>query len=165
MRFLATLVLLSAAAALRAEPGYPKQGPDIYDRESDGTAQITAALIRAKSEHKHVLLDLGANWCVWCHRLHHTLHTDAGVAKTLNDNYVLVLIDVNHRDGRKRNDAVNDRYGNPMEQGLPVLVVLDAGGKQLTTQETGALEDGKSVHDPAKVTAFLEKWAPKKPKL
>ena len=75
---------------------------------------------------------------------------------------LLVLIDVNHRNGKKRNDAVNDRYGNPMAQGLPVLVVLDGDGKQLTTQETGALEDGKSAHDPAKVIAFLQKWAPKK---
>ena len=162
MRFLTSLVLLGAVTALRAAPEYPKQGPDIYDRDADGTVQIAAALSGAKSEHKHVLVDLGANWCVWCHRLHHTLQTDAGVAKALHDNYVLVLVDVNHRDGRNRNDAVNDRYGNPMEQGLPVLVVLDADGKQLTTQETGALEDGKSAHDPAKVIAFLQRWAPEK---
>ena len=163
MRFLTTLVLLGAVTALRAEPEYPKQGPDIYDREADGTAQIAVALTQAKVEHKHVLLDLGANWCVWCHRLHHTFQTDAGVANALHDNYVLVLVDVNHRHGKSRNDAVNTRYGNPMEQGLPVLVVLDAEGKQLTTQETGALEDGKAAHDPAKVIAFLQRWGPKRP--
>lgn len=162
MRFLTTLVLLSAVTALRAAPEYPKMGPDIYDREADGTAQIAAAVAQAKAEHKHVLVDLGANWCIWCHRLHRTLHTDPAVAKVLHDNFVLVLIDVNHRDGKKRNDAVNDRYGNPMAQGLPVLVVLYADGHQLTTQETGALEDGKSAHDPTKVIAFLQNWAPKK---
>jgi len=162
MRFLTTLVLLSAVTALRAAPEYPKMGPDIYDREADGTAQIAVAVAQAKAEHKHVLVDLGANWCIWCHRLHYTLHTDAAVAKVLQDNFVLVLIDVNHRDGKKRNDAVNDRYGNPMAQGLPVLVVLDADGRQLTTQETGALEDGKSAHDPTKVVAFLQRWAPKR---
>jgi len=108
-----------------------------------------------------VLVDLGANWCVWCHRLHHTLQTDAAVAKVLNDNFVLVLVDVNHRDGKKRNDAVNEQYGNPIKEGLPVLVVLDAGGRQLLTQESGALEDGKDGHDPAKIIAFLQKWAPK----
>ena len=162
MKFLATLVLLSAVTALRAEPEYPKQGPDIYDRAADGTAQIAVALTQAKAEHKHVLVKLGANWCVWCHRLHHTLHTDAAVAKTLKDNYVLVLVDVNHRDGRQRNAAVNDKYGNPMAQGLPVLVVLDADGHPLKTQETGALEDGKSAHDPVKVIAFLQQWAPKR---
>ncbi len=162
MRFLTALFLLSAMTALRAAPEYPKMGPDIYDREADGTAQIAAAVAQAKADHKHVLVDLGANWCIWCHRLHHTLSTDAAVAKVLNYNYVLVLVDVNHRNGKKRNDAVNDHYGNPMAQGLPVLVVLGANGKQLVTQETGALENGKEGHDPAKVIAFLEKWAPKK---
>lgn len=161
MRFLTTLVLLGAVTALRAAPEYPKQGPDIYDREADGTELIAAAVTRAQAEHKHVLVDLGANWCVWCHRLHHTMQTDAAVAKVLHDNFVLVMIDVNHRDGRKRNDTVNERYGNPMAQGLPVLVVLDGNGKQLTTQETGALEDGKAAHDPAKIIAFLRRWAPK----
>lgn len=163
MKYLPTLVLLCAVTALCAEPEYPKQGPDIYDREADGTAQIAAALTQAKAEHKHVLVKLGANWCVWCHRLHHTLHSDAAVAKALQDNFVLVLVDVNHRHGKKRNAAVNDKYGNPVAQGLPVLVVLDADGKQLTTQETGALEDGKSAHDPAKIIAFLQQWAPKRP--
>ena len=160
MKFFSTFLLLTTMVTLRAELEYPKQGPDIYDREANGTTQIAAALTQAKAEHKYVLVDLGANWCVWCHRLHHILQADATVAKSLNDNFVLLLIDVNHRNGKKRNDVVNDHYGNPMAQGLPVLVVLDANGKQLTTQETGALEDGKSAHDPAKVTAFLEKWAP-----
>ncbi len=162
MKLLTTLCLLAAAVALRAEPEYPKMGPDIYDTRADGTAQIATALAQARAENKHVLVKLGANWCIWCHRLSHTLETDAAVARTLHDNYILVLIDVNHRQGKARNDAVNDRYGNPMAQGLPVLVVLDADGKQLTTQETGALEDGKSAHDPAKVIAFLRQWAPGK---
>lgn len=162
MRILPVLALLAATTAFPAEPEYPKRGPDIYDREADGTAQITAALTQAKAEHKHVLVKLGANWCVWCHRLSATLHQDKAVARELADDYVLVLIDVNHRDGRKRNDAVNEKYGNPVQFGLPVLLVLDADGHLITTQETGALEDGGEAHDPAKVLAFLRTWAPKK---
>ena len=160
MKILSILVALAAVLTLHAEPEYPKMGPDIYDRTADGTAQIATAVTQAKAEHKHVLVDLGANWCSWCRRLKQTMESDATVAKTLQDNFVLVLVDVNHRQGKQRNDAVNDKYGNPMAQGLPVLVVLDAGGKQLTTQESGALEDGKEAHDPAKIIAFLRQWAP-----
>ena len=161
MKLLAAFVLL-AATIVAAEPEYPKMGPDLYDPQADGAAQVAAAIKEAKSTHKHVLVKLGANWCIWCRRLSHTFESDAAVAKTLNENYVLVLVDVNHRNGKTRNDAVNDRFGNPMARGLPVLVVLDGDGSQLTTQETGALEDGKSAHDPAKVIAFLRKWAPRK---
>lgn len=50
------------------------------------------------------------------------------------------------------------RLGTPTRLGLPVLVVLDSKGDPLVTQETGALEDGKSGHDSAKVLSFLKQW-------
>ncbi|WP_438479041.1 thioredoxin family protein [Oleiharenicola lentus] len=164
MKRLLLLASILAAATLSAfaEPEYPKQGPDIYDPKVDGFALIADAQVKAKSENKNVLLMFGANWCVWCHRLHHTFETDAAVKTLLSDNYELVLIDVNTRKGEKRNAAVDEKYGNPIKQGLPVLVVLDAEGQQLTTQETGALEDGKAAHDSAKVSAFLKQWSPKR---
>ncbi len=162
MKILCLLALIAASTAFSLEPEYPKQGPDIYDREAEGTAQIAAALTQARAEHKRVLVKLGANWCVWCHRLSDTFHQSKPVARELADHYVVVLVDVNHRNGRNRNAAVNDRYGNPVQFGLPVLLVLDENGRLLTTQETGALEDGGKGHDPAKIIAFLKTWAPKR---
>lgn len=158
-----TFLLLALAAICTAAPEYPKMGPDIYDTKADGAAQISAALDRARVGNKRVLVMFGANWCVWCHRLHTTFANNTKIAAALRENYELVLVDLNTRNGTKRNAEVNARYGNPMKEGLPVLVVLDRDGKQLTTQETGALEDGKEAHDPAKVLAFLERWKPAKP--
>lgn len=51
MKFLPLLTLFVATASLRAEPEYPKMGPDIYDREADGSAQIATAVTQAKAEH------------------------------------------------------------------------------------------------------------------
>jgi len=153
------LALLATATGLAAAE-YPKQGEDIYDVKADGSALIATALTEASSTHKNVLLMFGANWCVWCHRLHATFAQDEKVAAALARDFVVVMIDVNTRNGEKRNAAVNERYGNPIQHGLPVLVVLDADGRQLTTQETGALEDGGSGHDPKKILAFLAQWAP-----
>ena len=162
MRLPLAFLLLLAAAVLRAEPEYPKQGPDIYDIQADGAALIRSAEQQAQAGHKHILLDFGANWCPWCHALHRTFTTDDAVRRRLAADYVLVMIDVNKRHGPARNAAVNDQYGNPIRLGLPVLVVLDADGRPLATQETGALEkgDGTVAHDPAKVLAFLARWAP-----
>ena len=161
MRKLALLAAITVTSlGLRAgEPEYPKQGPDIYDPEANAAADITAALARAKAAHKHVLLDFGANWCVWCHRLHTTFTTNEKVAAALARDFVVVMVDVNQRKGVKRNAAVNEKYGNPIELGLPVLVVLNTDGQPLTTRETGALEDGAS-HSPEKIVAFLAQWAP-----
>jgi thiol:disulfide interchange protein len=158
------LLVLAALAAfqaggLRAEPEYPAKGPDIYDVRADGGTQIAAALTRAAAEHKRVLVDFGANWCIWCRRLHATFESDASVSRALGRGFVVVMIDVNTRNGTDRNAAIDARYGNPTRHGLPVLVVLDSDGKQLTTKDSGELEEGDG-HSPAKITAFLAAWAP-----
>ena len=161
MRRIHLLLLGLLAFPLLAAPEYPKMGADIYDTKADGTKQIAAALKQAEAGHKHVLVMFGANWCIWCHKLHTLFEKDAAVAKVLAEKFEVVLIDINTQHGAKRNADVNERYGNPAKLGLPVLVVLDAKGKQLTTQDTGKLEVGDK-HDPKKVIAFLEQWAPKK---
>jgi len=133
--------------------------PSIYDTRADGETQIADALKIAGRNNKRVLLKFGANWCPWCHQLHKLLKEDPRVAAKLKASYELVLIDVDTVDGKKHNEKVDAKYGNPMKLGLPVLVVLDAEGKQLTTQPTEVFEV-EDRHDPDKVLAFLEKWSP-----
>lgn len=161
MRPALLLAALLAVPLRGAAPEYPNRGPDIYDPSADGATLIDAALRQAQTGHKRVLLDFGANWCPWCHALHRLFTTDDAVRRRLAADYVVVMIDVNQRHGTARNAAVNESYGNPIREGLPVLVVLDAAGHPLVTQETGALEkgDGTEAHDPPKVLAFLAHWA------
>jgi thiol-disulfide isomerase/thioredoxin len=127
----------------------------IYDETSDGSKQIADALVTARKKHKHVLIQFGANWCSWCHKLHRLFETDKNVAGELKRDYVVVLIDVNNG----HNQAVDKKYGNSTRFGLPALVVLDTDGKSLITQDTGALVEGDH-YSPEKVMAFLKKWSP-----
>jgi thiol-disulfide isomerase/thioredoxin len=139
--------------------GTPKPvRPNIYDVFADGSQQIVEALMVAKREHKRVLLQFGANWCSWCHRLHKLFETDKGIAQELKSDYVVVMIDVN----QGHNKEVDAKYGHPTRYGLPVIVILDTDGKQLTTKNTAELEEGDH-HSPDKVMAFLEEWSVKKP--
>jgi thiol:disulfide interchange protein len=131
--------------------GIPGQDAPIYDESANATQQISDAVAVAAQEHKHVLLQFGANWCIWCHRLHDTCATDPQVAAMLKQHYVVVLVDVN----KGHNQDLVDKYGNPTRLGLPVLVVLDETGKQLTTEDSGKLEEGDH-HSPAKILAFLQ---------
>lgn len=155
------LVLLLTVPALAEDPPARPSRPPIYDTKADGAKQITDALAVAKREHKHVLLQFGANWCGWCHKLHNLFRNDKTIAAFLEANYVLVLVDVDEVDGKMHNAAINERYGDPRQFGLPALVVLDAEGKKLTTQDSGKLEQGDH-HDPAKVMKFLQDWSPKR---
>ena len=95
--------------------------------KADGTKQIADALSVAKKEHKRVLLQFGANWCGWCHKLHKLFQTDEKIAAKLKDSYVVVLIDVN----QGHNADTDEKYGKPTKHGLPVIVVLDTDGKLL----------------------------------
>jgi thiol:disulfide interchange protein len=130
----------------------------LYDETADGGKQIAEALAIAKKENKRVLLQFGANWCGWCHKLHALFQSNTAIADLLRRDYVTVLIDVN----KEHNRDVDLKYGRPTKHGLPVIVILDSDAKQLTTQETGALEAG-SEHSPEKVMAFLKAWSPKPP--
>jgi thiol:disulfide interchange protein len=151
---------LFSAVGLRADPEYPKMGSDIYDVHADGEAQIAAAVSVAAASNRVVLVEIGANWCIWCRRLHSVFETDPAVSKALKDGFVVVLIDVNGRHGEKRNAELNARLGNPSEHGIPDIVLLDSRGKQLMTKDTSELEDGEAYSIP-KIRAFLADWAPK----
>ena len=151
------LFLVLSPAAFCADAPTKTARPAIYNEDADGGKQIAEALAAAKKENKRVLLQFGANWCGWCHKLHKLCESDAEIAAKLKANYIVVLVDVN----KGHNSDVDKRYGNPTQFGLPVIVVLDADGKALVTQDTGKLEVGDH-HDPAKVLAFLNEWSGKK---
>ncbi|MFA6288853.1 MAG: thioredoxin family protein [Opitutaceae bacterium] len=151
-------VIIGAAISPYCAADAPKKAkPAIYDESLDGAKQVTDAMVVAKKENKRILLQFGANWCGWCHRLHDLFKKNASIAAKLKANYVVVLIDVN----KGHNKETNAKYGNPTRNGLPVIVILDADGTLLTTKDTGTLEEGGG-HSPQKVMQFLTEWAPKK---
>jgi thiol:disulfide interchange protein len=146
---------LAGTGMAQAGPATTVGKPNIYDETADGSKQIADALALAGQDGKRVLLQFGANWCPWCHKLHTLFEKDKSIKEQLKSDYVVVLIDVN----KGRNSEVDMKYGHPTRLGLPVLVVLNAGGKQLTTKNSGELEEGDH-HNPEKVMAFLKKWSP-----
>ena len=150
----ALLVSGFCPTAFGAETPATTSRPAVYDEKADGAKQIADALAVAKKENKRVLLQFGANWCGWCHKLHKLFESDAEIAAMLKQAYIVVLIDVN----KGHNGDINKEYGNPTRFGLPAIVILDADGKAIVTQDTGKLEQGDH-HDPKKVLAFLTEWA------
>lgn len=129
-----------------------------YEEGVDAQAQIDAAVARAGREDKRVLLMFGANWCVWCRRLDWVFSNEPQVRAALEEGWVLVHVDVGAR-GSDTNRDVAARYGDPLQHGLPCLVVLDEAGEVAHVQETGSLEDGPR-HDPERVLSFLSAHRP-----
>ncbi len=131
-------------------------GDKPYDPMADGRQQIKTAVAQAKKDNKHVLLQIGGNWCSWCLLLNKLYETDSDVAKALNDNYILVHLNTSPEN---KNEDILAELGYPQRFGFPVLVVLDQNGMRIHTQNSAYLEKGKG-HDPKKVIGFLKDWSP-----
>ena len=127
----------------------------IYSDTADAAAEIRAAIAQAAQQHKRVLLDFGGNWCGDCQVLNIYFH-DPGNASLLQHNFVLVDVSVGEYD---RNLDLAQRYGVPLNKGVPALVVLDGHGRVLYAQRNGEFEKMSRL-DSSVVTEFLEKWKP-----
>ena len=152
-------LLLAAATfptALHADDAPATNQAKLYDETADGQKQVADAVAVAGKEHKRILLQFGANWCGWCHKLHGLFERDKSIRDELKADYVIALIDVNQ--GHNKN-LVN-QYG-AKGFGLPFLVVLESDGKFLIAKHSDDFEEGDH-HNPQKVLAFLKEMAPKR---
>jgi thiol-disulfide isomerase/thioredoxin len=138
------------------KPQSEKPAP-IYDEKADAKSDIAAAVAHAKKENHRVLVQWGANWCGWCHRLHELFHADKDLAKELLYEYDVVLVDIGKWD---KNMELATSYGADLKQsGVPYLTLLDGDGKVLLNQDSGFFEtkdEARPGHDPKKVLEFLK---------
>lgn len=154
----ALILLLGLVLSTAPAREYKAMGPDIFDPRAKGEELIATALTRTSREDKRVLVLFGANWCPWTRRLHKALSTDAGILKILQRNFVLVYVDANTRNDKKRNAAVMERYGDPLRFGIPVFVVLESDGALLVTQETQSLVAVTDEEVAERLGRFLSAW-------
>lgn len=132
----------------------------IYNPEANAAAQIDSAVFKAKVENKHVLIQVGGNWCPWCIRFHNFVHDNRAIDSILKADYVFVLVNYSKESAKNKNMEIMQRLEFPNRFGFPVLVVLDGDGKRIHTQNSAYLEEGKS-YSTQKVSEFLLHWAPK----
>ncbi|MEI8201475.1 MAG: thioredoxin family protein [Bacteroidota bacterium] len=126
----------------------------IYNPEANAASDLKNALIKAKTENKQVLLQVGGNWCKWCIRFNKFCSETSAVDSMLKANYVLLHINYSKEN---KNLSLLKQLEFPQRFGFPVLLVLDASGKRLHTQDSGFLESGEG-YDKEKVLTFLKQW-------
>ena len=126
---------------------------NIYDSTADARQDIAGALHESQGDHKLVLLDFGANWCLDCVVLDR-LFQDSTVAPYLRAHFRVVHVDVGRFD---RNMDISKTYGDPIEGGIPAAVVLTPTGDVVASTKSGALESARSA-TPQQVLQFLKSW-------
>ena len=126
----------------------------LYNPEADAHKELEMAIQKAQDQHKHVLIQVGGNWCPWCVRLHGVFESEAKIDSILKSDYVFILINYSKEN---KNEVVLADLGYPQRFGFPVLLVLDQEGNRLHTQNTAYLEKDKG-YDTDKIIGFLFDW-------
>ncbi len=126
----------------------------VYNPEIDAHEVLQKALDKAKTEHKHVFIQIGGNWCSWCLLMHKFYHENKTVDSLLNADYVPIVINYSREN---KNLDIMKQFEYPQRFGFPVIVILDENGRRLHTQNTAYLEEGRGYSE-EKFTAFLKAW-------
>ena len=158
---LMALVLLFGGSLAGQHTGSAGTSPEQiqkFDPHRDAKKDLRDAIQQAKESRKRILLDVGGEWCIWCHRLDSLFLLNKDLAEYLNKHYVVVKVNVSKEN---KNEEFLSAY--PKVAGYPHFFVLERNGNLLHSQETGELEYPKNFpikgHDKKKVFAFLKKWA------
>jgi thioredoxin-related protein len=146
----AVLLLLCSTLLYAAVPG----DVDQFDPARNAAQDIARALREAQSSGRRVLLDVGGEWCSWCHLLDRSFAANAELQALREKNFVWVKVNVSPEN---KNEALLSRY--PKFLGYPHFFVLDAEGKVLQSQDTSVLEEGKG-YNVGRLRDFLIRWAP-----
>ena len=150
-RVLLLVSLVGCALSARAGTG-AKDDFRPYDRKADAAAQIEA-LMADGAAGKRILLTFGSNWCSDSRSLERRYRTPE-LGALLGREFRVLHVDV----GRfRRNLDVVERYGNPIDKGIPSVVLLAPDGQVLYTDH-GSLSSAGRMSDPDLV-AFFERLA------
>lgn len=129
---------------------------NLYRPNENAEQTIAAAVKEAKASGKHVFIQVGGNWCIWCARFNDFVTKDSGIDSVIKANYVVYHLNWSKEN---KNKKILAKYGFPQRFGFPVFLVLDGHGKLLHTQNSGYLEQDKG-YSRDKVIGFFNDWSP-----
>jgi len=156
--FIVCAVLFSLSVSVRAQnsstsPASKYVTVTTYDPGRDAETDINEAVLEARRSGRRVLVDVGGEWCSWCHTLDRFFEQNASLLEYREQNFVMVKINYSREN---KNEKLLSRY--PKIPGFPHFFVLDEKGKLLHSQDTSELEQGKT-YNLEKLFSFLKKWA------
>lgn len=149
---------LDAEAKKKAAAEEKAKLPKPYDANANAEKDIENLIAKAKKENKNIILQAGGNWCIWCLRFNQYVQTTPELKNIVDKNYLYYHLNYSPEN---KNEKVFAKYGNPgAKYGYPVFIVLDKNGKQIHTQDSAVLEEGKG-YGLEKVKTFFNEWKPK----
>ena len=126
----------------------------LYTPTANAEEDITKMLAQAKEEGKHLILQVGGNWCGWCYKFQDFVQQDTTIKTIVDDNFLVYHLNYSKEN---KNETLLKQYEFPQRLGFPVFVILDTEGKRIHTQDSWMLESGDG-YDEKKVAHFFKSW-------
>lgn len=148
IRHLILAGLIGLAPAAYAAPQAPKTDavkvqaplPLPYDEAGDAHAAVAAAIAKAKTSGKHLLIDFGGNWCPDCRVFSGVLELP-DVSPAIKRDFEFVSVDV----GRfNKNLDIAATYGVTIKA-APTVIILDPSGKFVNAGNPTALSNARAM--------------------
>jgi len=149
-----SILLMSLIVAAAVTQAQDLSKFNLYKPEENAEKEIAKAIKEAKTTGKHVFIQIGGNWCIWCMRFNNFVTENKSIDSLVKANYVEYHLNWSKEN---TNSKILAKYGFPQRFGFPVFLILDGKGKLLHTQNSGYLESGKS-YDEEKVKGFFLDW-------
>lgn len=159
-QFLAVIIICSLFIFDNAYAGSsPKLLPEalpeysrIYDDQRDPFSDAKAAIQLANKTNRNILIEIGGNWCTWCHKMDAFLDNNPDIYQKLHSEYVLLKVNVSDSN---ENEAFMKSL--PPTLGYPHMYVSTATGKMMLSKDTAELlSDGNYSREAW--LSFLEQW-------
>ncbi|WP_448546997.1 thioredoxin family protein [Thalassotalea fusca] len=124
----------------------------VYDDKRDPFADAKDAISLANRTGRNVIIEIGGNWCTWCHKMDAFLAENPDIYQLLHQKYVLLKINVSDSN---ENEAF--MKGLPPVLGYPHMYVSTGQGKMLLSKDTADfLTNGQYSREAW--LSFLNKW-------
>ena len=123
-----------------------------YDPQRDPYADGHAAIALAQKTGRRILIELGGDWCRWCHVMDDFFARNPDVLARLHQTFVILKINVSDA-----NDNAKFLASFPRPLGYPHMYIAEPDGKLVKSKDTAEfLENGR--YSRQRFMAFFKKW-------
>ena len=138
----------SASTGANTLPAYSLK----YDPSRDPFKDGAHAINLAKESNRRVLIEVGGEWCKWCHILDEFLDKNPDIKQRLHSTFVMLKINVSDAND---NNAFLKAFPKPL--GYPHMYVTEKNGNILWSKDTADfLVNGQ--YSRKQFTEFFNRW-------
>lgn len=152
------MISLFPSPGLLAQPG-PGDLPEYsirYDPQRDPFQDGRDAIKLADATHRRVLIEVGGDWCSWCHVLDRFLEQNPDIKQKMHQTFVMLKVNVSDS-----NDNNQFLAAFPRPLGYPHMYIAEKNGNILLSKDTADfLSNGK--YSRQRFLDFFSQWAAKK---